>query len=200
MHLLIRTDCDTQIFVDPCRLTKMPHINIVFLQCFKQFHTGNIRMHGKNKVAFGITNTNRVRSCSLVHSLVFMISLSSAQICPSRIDAVPNAMVIRSIVYELKEYFTSFKYLISVGLLMAKQSSTPPENVTWKMSVPQLHYRIYQSEAGTLSSKVNICLIHDHNHIRICLNDLLDGRYRKKFPGRRIRIWEYDSTIFTFIV
>ena len=55
MHLLIRTDCDTQIFVDPCRLAKMPHINIVFLQCFKQFHTGNIRMHGKNKVAFGIT-------------------------------------------------------------------------------------------------------------------------------------------------
>lgn len=43
MHLLIRTDCDTQIFVDPCRLAKMPHINIVFLQCFKQFHTGNIR-------------------------------------------------------------------------------------------------------------------------------------------------------------
>ena len=55
MHLLIRTDCDTQIFVDPCRLAKMPHINIIFLQCFKQFHTGNIRMHGKNKVAFGIT-------------------------------------------------------------------------------------------------------------------------------------------------
>lgn len=74
MHLLIRTDCDTQIFVDPCRLAKMPHINIVFLQCFKQFHTGNIRMHAKIKLLLESPNTNpSARSCSLVHSLVFMI-------------------------------------------------------------------------------------------------------------------------------
>ena len=132
MHLLIRTDCDTQIFVDPCRLAKMPHINIVFLQCFKQFHTGNIRS---------------ARSCSLVHSLVFMIfSVVCSKYARSRIDAVPNAMVIRSIVYELKEYFTSFKYLISVGLLMAKPILDPArerdlENVCTTITLSYLSIR-----------------------------------------------------------
>ena len=154
MHLLIRTDCDTQIFVDPCRLAKMPHINIVFLQCFKQFHTGNIRMHGKNKVAFGITK-------------YFMIfSVVCSKYARSRIDAVPNAMVIRSIVYELKEYFTSFKYLISVGLLMAKPILDPArerdlENVCTTITLSYLSIRgralsppksIYASSTITITS------------------------------------------------
>ena len=57
--------------------------------------------------------------------------------------AVAASIVILSMVYELNEYFTSFRYLISTGLAMAKPTLEPAserdfENVCTTMTLSYL--------------------------------------------------------------
>ena len=83
-------------------------------------------------------------SSVFVHSRVFMtFAVVSSKYALSFTAAVAASIVILSIVYELNEYFTSFRYLISTGLAMAKPTLEPAsdrdfENVCTTMTLSYL--------------------------------------------------------------
>ena len=83
-------------------------------------------------------------SSFFVHSRVFMtFAVVSSKYALSFTAAVAASIVILSMVYELNEYFTSFRYLISTGLAMAKPTLEPAserdfENVCTTMTLSYL--------------------------------------------------------------
>ena len=51
-----------------------------------------------------------------------------------------------------------------------------------------------------LTTKIHISLVHDHNHIRIMADNILHFLQRHLHTCRRIRIREYNSSVFSEII